>query len=267
MDKLVTKISRILYILLYLFSATLMSSNKFTGGLWSTGGASSFIYLKLIFAFLLTFSATNAMISEVEYITQSVKICNMVLAALFVVDYCTNKISGTMILYNLWWIGAVLSSSLGVITAVTINVKKSYNLYFKRFIDGITPIYAVMLALIFIRRPGIGLTHNFKLFKGTISMFKSFIYNPTGNFEAPLIFFGNIFAFFPMPFILKTLFPKIKEKALILIGILCPIFAESYQFIFKCGNVDIDDFITNFIGFLLGYELYKFIDRKKSPIE
>lgn len=264
MNKLLNKVCYALYVLIYLFCATLMSTNRLKGGLWSTGGSSPFIYFKLIFAFILMFIVTNAFINHIEFISKAVVICNIVLAVLFTVDYCTRKASGTMILYSLWWLGAILASSLGVFTSATLKLpKEKYKSFFDRFVIGIIPVYIVLLCIAFLRKPGRGFSYNYILFKGNISMLKSFIRNPVGDFEAPLIFFGNILVFMPVAFILKALFPKIKSKTMIIVGILCPIIAEGYQLIFRCGNVDIDDIVTNFLGFLFGYGLYKLIEKKK----
>lgn len=264
MDKFLTKVFHTLYVIFYLFCATLMSTDRLKTGLWSPGGASLFIYFKLIFAFLAMFILTNIFINHIEFITKAVTVCNIVLAIIFTIDYCTAKLSGTIILFSLWWLGAILASSLGVFTSATLKVsKKKYKLFFDAFTISIIPVYIVLLAIAFIRKPGEEFTYNYVLFKGNISMLKSFIQNPIGDFEAPLIFFGNIFVFLPLPFILKAVFPKIKTKHMMLTGLLCPLIAEGYQFFLKCGNVDIDDLVTNFLGFILGYGLYKLIEKKK----
>ena len=76
-------------------------------------------------------------------------------------------------------------------------------------------------------------------------------------YDSEILFFvvGNIIFFLPISFLLQTYCPKIKAYQQIIIGLSLPFIVEGYQFIFKCGDVDIDDIIMNFSGFLIGYLL------------
>ena len=48
-----------------------------------------------------------------------------------------------------------------------------------------------------------------------------------------------------------------------MIGFITPLFVEAYQMIFKCGQVDIDDIVLNFGGFLIAFIVYIAIYKHK----
>lgn len=263
MSKSLEKIGKAAYIILYLLCCSMMSSNKL-GGLWSTAGYTPFIYFKLILVFCVMFTATLCIKNYADFIGRSVMLCTAGVGILFALDYYTLKISGTIFLYSVWWIAAIVMSGLGVFVACALSIKRSeYPALFKRFIYGITPLYVITFIICFLRSPSDNLSTNFVPFSGTFLMFKAFLRNPYGDFEAPLLFFGNIFIFTPLPVIIKGYFPRLKNGTMLLIGIITPLLVEGYQYVFKCGDVDIDDVITNFIGFMIGLGIYKLIEKRK----
>jgi glycopeptide antibiotics resistance protein len=73
------------------------------------------------------------------------------------------------------------------------------------------------------------------------------------SFEAPLIFFGN----------LSAVSNKLTPPKIMIIGFITPFLAEGYQFIFKCGQVDVDDIVLNFGGFMIAYLVYILIYKFK----
>ena len=263
MSKSLEKFGKAAYIILYLLCCSMMSSNKLNS-LWGTAGYTLFIYFKLILVFCVMFTATLCIKEYADFIGKTIMFCTAGVGILFGIDYYTLKISGTIFLYSVWWIAAIVMSALGVFVACALSIKKKeYPLLFKRFVYGITPLYAITVIICFLRIPANNLSTNFIPLAGTFQMLKAFLKNPSGDFEAPLLFFGNIFIFTPLPIIIKGYFPKLKNKNMLLIGILTPFFVEGYQYIFKCGDVDIDDLITNFIGFMIGLGIYKLIEKKK----
>ena len=267
MTKSSEKIGKAAYILLYLFCCSLMSSNKL-GGLWGTAGFTPFIYFKLVFAFCAVFTATVILRDFPKFLSKAVMYCTAEAGILFALDYLTLKLSGTMFLYNVWWIAAIAMSALGAFAAGCFTIKKkAFTKFYKSFVYGILPLYIITFIICFLRKPGSNLSTNFVPFHGTFQMLKAFLNNPYGDFEAPLLFFGNVFIFTPLPIILKSCFKNIKDKQLLLAGVLTTIFVEGYQYIFRCGDVDIDDIITNLLGYLLGYFVLKLIERKKLNIK
>jgi glycosyltransferase involved in cell wall biosynthesis len=70
---------------------------------------------------------------------------------------------------------------------------------------------------------------------------------------------GNIVVFIPFGILLPLVFRKFWKSIGVFIG--CLFILESLQLIFKRGSFDIDDFILNTIGFLLGYLFFKLLKR------
>ena len=77
---------------------------------------------------------------------------------------------------------------------------------------------------------------------------------------ARLNLFGNLFIFAPMGFYLPYFWNKMKglriyalSTAMLIIGV------EAAQLVTRSGIVDIDDFILNFIGALLGFAICRYL--------
>ena len=98
--------------------------------------------------------------------------------------------------------------------------------------------------------------YNFIPFK-TISEFLFF----SDNMRAILRnIVGNIAAFVPMGFLLPLVFSKMNKHHKVFAVILtATLFIEISQFIFGVGTCDVDDVVLNFIGGIIGYEIYSFI--------
>lgn len=74
--------------------------------------------------------------------------------------------------------------------------------------------------------------------------------------------FGNVMAFIPLGFFVPIIFHKVKKiKHIIIIAIILSSIIEILQFITKLGSLDIDDIILNAIGAVLGYIIYKCIEK------
>ena len=75
---------------------------------------------------------------------------------------------------------------------------------------------------------------------------------------------GNFLMFFPMGVYLPLLFKNIKtwrRYIFIIVGILFGV--EVIQFFTKRGALDIDDFILNLLGALLGFAIWRFLSKRK----
>ncbi|MBR7061108.1 MAG: VanZ family protein, partial [Eubacterium sp.] len=149
-----------------------------------------------------------------------------------------------------------------VFLAATIMKPKEYKEFFYDFWLGFTPIYLFAIYISFIRTPFTKLSVNMKLGQGTFLMLKAIIKNPRIDFEPYLIFFGNLIIFLPLPFILSAVLKKIKPYQLALTGFAAPFLVEGYQFFLKCGDVDIDDIVLNWLGYFIGLGLYLIIKKR-----
>ncbi|MBR7072367.1 MAG: VanZ family protein [Eubacterium sp.] len=170
-------------------------------------------------------------------------------------------------LYNygyLLWLGVVFSvTNAAVFLSATIFVKDDYPAFYKRFWSAYLVMYILIIYVSFIRNPDFQeLSVNMQIGNGTIKFFKAVFNDPLHNLYTSLICFGNIFILLPAPFVIYS-FKRPPVIVSVVIGMLLPLFFEGYQYILKCGNVDIDDILLNFTGFLIGLTAAEIIYSKK----
>lgn len=79
---------------------------------------------------------------------------------------------------------------------------------------------------------------------------------------------GNIVAFIPIPFILKSMFnPKFQRWNKFLIALFVPVGIELTQYVFQVGSCNIDDVILNFAGFYIGFWLVGKKKRERMDVK
>lgn len=262
-NKSMVRARSIFFALTMILSCLTMNSDKLSGYLKSQGTVFIIFRLTLIgcFMFIATLMNKNNLkvISKIESTTV------IIITVLIIFDYYVTEISGSQFLFRVWWMVSVFMAELVLFITVTILSKKDkeYEKFCKRFWIAFTPLYIFVLILCFARNPQEhNLSVNTQLGQGTFIMLKAFLRNPNTTFEAPLIFFGNMLIFAPMPYILKSFIKKISIGWLVAIGIAIPFFIEGYQYIFSCGNVDIDDIVLNIFGYMIGL-IFLVITNKK----
>jgi glycopeptide antibiotics resistance protein len=227
-----------------------MNSDKLDGYLGNQGTV--FIMYKLVLILCFVFMATT-ICKDTKFISYFVPITTIAVTVLVIYDYYFTQISGSQFLYRVLWMASVFMAEIAVMLGILFSRANDYRIIQKRFWIGFTPLYVFVLILCFARTPfGRSMTLNLQPFQGTFLMLKAFVKDVNVSFEAPLIFFGNLLIFIPLPFILKTFIKRIKPLQILLIGIAVPIIIEGYQYVFKCGDVDIDDVILNLSGYLIG---------------
>ena len=62
----------------------------------------------------------------------------------------------------------------------------------------------------------------------------------------------NILLYYPLGFLLKVLFPRLKGWQIVLIGFMASAATELTQYLFKMGWLELDDMITNTLGTTIG---------------
>jgi glycopeptide antibiotics resistance protein len=256
-----TKASKILFALVFILSCLTMNSSEFKGYNGSCHGT-AFMFFKFAMIIIFVSWATLENLNNVEYITKTVSITLLTITPILIFDYYVTQISGNQLLYRVWWIAYIMTAGITVFLTLTIFKANNFKYFYYVFWKSFTPLYFFTLIIEFLRKPGVGLTTNYKLFNGTFIMLKAIIKNPNINFEPYLLFFGNIIIFIPLPLILSAFLKKIKPYQLILIGLAVPFIVEGYQYVFKCGDVDIDDIVLNWFGYFIGMILYLIIKKR-----
>ncbi len=138
------------------------------------------------------------------------------------------------------------------------NVEKSYLSYYKRFMLCLSIVWLFNFVLMFFvyREEGIN-THivNFVPFKGEI---KELLTCEKSALLSNIIRTGgNVFFFTLLAIITKYYIKNAKPYVFILIPIILSSLLELSQYLLKNGDTDIDDIITNTLGFFLGLLLYR----------
>jgi len=104
-----------------------------------------------------------------------------------------------------------------------------------------------------------------KLITVNLILFKT-IFNYLGGNESYAIaiqnILGNIFAFGPLGFLVPILFKKCKKvKNIFFISVSVSLSIEIVQLLFNIGSCDIDDIILNVLGAILGFGVYKVLNK------
>ena len=256
----VNKIKEIIFFIAFLLSCFTMNSDNLAGYWYRQSTLFIFTRFFLIIFFLSIITLINK--SNTAFISKAANTILLLITPLIIFDYYVTHISGSQFLYRVWWIAYTMVASATVFIVITLIKPKNYKNYYYSFFRSFTPIYLFTLYICFIRTPNTSLTTNFKLFNGTFLMLKAIIDNPHINFEAYLIFIGNIIIFLPLPLIISAIFKKSKSYQLLIIGFIMPFIVEGYQYIFKCGDVDIDDVILNWLGFFIGLIIHQAIKKR-----
>ena len=255
-----TKANKILFALVFVLSCLTMNSNRLKG--YNGTYSKPFTIAKFVLIIIFVAFATYINKSNIKFISKFVKYTLWIITPIVCFDYYVTHISGSQFLISVWWIGYILMAAITVFVTLTILKPDEYKGFYYDFWIGLTPIYVFILIICFLRTPGDEFTSNFRPGNGTFQLLKAIFRNPDIDSEIYIIFIGNIVIFLPLAFILSALFRKLKPYQLAIIGFLEPFIVEGYQLIFKCGDVDIDDVILNWLGFFIGLILQHIIKKR-----
>jgi glycopeptide antibiotics resistance protein len=255
-----TKANKIMFALVFVLSCLTMNNIELKGYNSDRGTAFMFFKFAMVIIFNLWVCLKN--LKNTEFVSKTVKLTLLIITPILIFDYYVTNISGSIFLYKVWWIAYVMVASATVFFTLTVFKCENHKKFYYDFWLSFTPLYLFTLYIGFLRKPFTGLTTNFKLGNGTFLMLKAIINRPSIDFEAYLLFFGNIIIFLPLPFIFSALIKRIKPYQIALIGFAAPFIVEGYQYIFKCGDVDIDDVILNWAGFFIGMLIQQIIKKR-----
>ena len=260
MDNDKAKANRFLFALAFVFSCLTMNSNYLPG--YYAQKSTFLVILRFVLIFVFMFAITLLNRKDSIFISKFVPITTLIITALLIFDRRVTQISGNQFLYGALWIAYIATANITVLLALAVSKASDYEKILRNTWMGLTLLYFYTLKICFLRKPGTSLSINLKLFNGTFPLLKHIINHPGTDFEYYMIFFGNIVIFFPLAFIVYAIFNNIKSYQLMLIGLAAPFLVEGYQYIFKCGNVDIDDVILNWTGFFIGFIILQIIKKR-----
>ena len=211
-----------------------------------------FQIFKTILVFCLMLGITVLNKNNINKIVKLTISATAIITVICIVDNYFIMFSGNPSFYRLWWYSIIHIANAGVFIGMLKCKAKEKEI--SAFFKGYTPFYLFTFAVCFLRPFGDTLTTNFRIGHGTILFLNYLIHNPKDS-EIWFNVVGNIVFFIPIAFILKAFIPRIKNYQQILTGLAVPLFIEGYQLVLKCGDVDIDDIVLNFSGFLIGFIL------------
>ena len=252
-------LDKILFVIFYLFSMFSMHSDNLSS-YWGNNGT-PFMFFRFFLIIFLMIIATVMNMYNAEFISQFVPIMTLLITGLLIFDYYVTKISGSQFLYTAIWIAYIIVGLMTLFITYTLVVKAEYAQFYSRFWRAFIPLYIFVFIICFLRKPGETYDLNLQLGQGTFLMLKALINDVHVSFIAPLMFFGNVMIFTPLPFMLSATFKRLSPPIILIIGFLAPFVVEGYQLILKCGQVDIDDIVLNFGGFLIAYFIYLFVNK------
>lgn len=251
----------ILFVAVY-SAACFLTSKNLQGNIFYYNSL-NFQLIKSAAVFLLTFLVTAINSRNIKKINKFASIYIAAVGIIYFIDNYTFHLSGSPSFYRLWWLSLIhivfLAYYLGLLTMKDID----FSTISVKALKGYSVLYTVSFIVVFLRPISNNLTTNFVPGKGTLS-YISYLINYPNDSEMLFIVVGNIIFFLPISFLLQAYFPKIKTYQQLIIGFVLPFIVEGYQLLFRCGDVDIDDIIMNFSGFLFGYLMLIFQNRIKK---
>ncbi len=222
-----------------------------------------FTYVRFVSIFVVMFILTYLNKDKLKFVSYYIlSIMALLTAASFIDRFHTYRL-----FYNyyivLWFAVTVGVTNAAVFICATLFSKEYYDKFFRFFWLSLSLFYLFVLYVSFIRTPdSFGRTVNTVIGNGTLKYFK-YSFTHFDDTYMMLICIGNILIFLPLPFIIKSILFKQPSWISLVIGFFLPLIAEAYQYIYRCGNVDIDDLLLNWAGLILGFVLLKIVEKKK----
>lgn len=245
----INKIKYLIFAVTFVLSCLTISTDRFDGYLSYSNTNLLLIKFALVFVFVLIAALINK--NQSKRIVEFSGIFINILLVFFAFDYFVTHISGSIIYYRMWWLCIIFVANAGLYTGLSISCKNEFDAVSRKFWLSFLPTYVFSFLLVFARKPNTYYELNLKFGSGLISYFDYLLSHNDAEFL--FNFVGNVAFFIPVSFLTKALFPKIKNYLILIIGVIIPFCVEGYQYIFKCGNVDVDDIVFNLFGFLLGF--------------
>lgn len=189
-----------------------------------------------------------------------------IILAIYVIDYFIRNFTGNESYMRMLWVSSAFIASFGVYAGLLVSKSKHFTELSNKFWLSFSPTYAFIFIMVFLRKPNTYYELNLKFGEGILSYYDYFIKSFKGDYWMVFNFIGNVVFFVPLIYIVKAFFPKLKTLYSFLICAVIPFLVEGYQYIFKCGSVDIDDIVLNFSGIIIGLIIYEIIAKVNDPV-
>lgn len=253
-----------LFTVTYSLSCFTVSTDR-AGGYFSCK-TTEFLLFKffLIFFFVLFMTLINK--ENLKRILDFISVFLNFVLVMFVFDHYVTNFSGSKYYCRMWWLSAIFIVQAAFYIGMSVLKPVDFYTLAKKFWLSFLPIYLMTFLIIFIRKPNSYLTINTKAGSGILNQIE-YIKNNFSNTWPIFNYVGNVVFFVPVPFLVKNMISKIKDYRILIISAVLPFAVEGYQYIFKCGSVDIDDIILNETGILIGFLIFlleKRIHRQKK---
>lgn len=241
----------IFFIIVYTLSCLTISSDRFDGSLGFASSEQLIFKFTVIFIFAMAAALLNK--NQQKKITDFSSVCLNLILILFIFDYFVVDLSGDQDYCKMWWLCSIYITNAGLYIGLSLGCKNGFEKISRKFWLAFLPTYVFSFLLVFLRKPNIYFSVNLKLGDGLISQLEYLLNNFHSYTWSLFNFVGNIAFFIPVAFLVKAVFKNIKNYGILIIGVILPFVIEGYQYIFKCGSVDVDDIVFNISGFALGY--------------
>lgn len=231
-------------------------------------------WLKLLLAFVIPAASVvvhylyNRSLLEIADRTATIMV---VYGVLLLLDSATFRLmwdieKGTTIYHIVYGLETFFTVLLVITVIANINQRRhimnnNYAESLKAFFTGFCFLFAVdfFYIYIFLRKYDASCCKplNLVVFEGELKAFLT-------TRQAPLLMrdAGNVFFFTAMSWMITELCKKRRYLFGIVIPVLTSVLMEVYQYLFHCGDADIDDVLLNTFGVVLGALIYKLIIEK-----
>lgn len=224
-------------------------------------------YMKIVLAFVLPFCATIIYYTKrknLVVIGDYAGFIMTIFSFLFLLDCATFRITWqihrSISLFHLLYGGVTFFAVYFAVVIITLRDSKSLNKQFiqfnKSFFVGMIGFCLTSIILIYIIDRDYFQPEIITNFIPTNGAIKRMIISKEALEIVRNV--GNVGFFVAISATFCEFAPK-NKRALLGIGapILLSVFMESYQYVLRCGDTDIDDVLINAVGTLIGYVLYK----------
>lgn len=212
----------------------------------------------LIIFFLITFvSMALTTIVNKNNIDKLVKIYTIetnIILAIYVIDYFMRIFTENESYFRMLWFSNAFIAGAGIYFGLLLS--KSSAITKHKFWLSFAPTYFFIFVVVFFRKPNTYYELNLILGHGILSYTDYLISSFNGDYWMVFNFVGNVVYFIPLFYVMKSLFEKAKIYKVIIICAVIPFLVEGYQFVFKCGSVDIDDIVLNLSGIFIGLVIF-----------